>query len=204
MKADRGFWARRKAAVEAEAATERTLAADREAALREAELAERPDAEVLAELDLPDPDTLKAGDDFKAFLVKAVPRHIQRRALRKLWTSNPVLACVDGLNDYDDDYLAGSFNQPPLRTGYQVGRGMLAHLEAVAKPVAEALAETGTEDADADAAETVDTLAEAAADSVIVDAEAAAMPTLQSEADDTPDEMPAPRRMRIRFEEETA
>jgi hypothetical protein len=35
---------------------------------------------------------------------------------------------VDGLNDYDDDYLTGSVGQGAIKTSYQVGKGMLAHL----------------------------------------------------------------------------
>ena len=91
-------------------------------------LAEKTDVEILEELGLPDPDAMVQGDDFKAFLSKTVPAHLRKRALRKLWRSNPVLACVDGLNDYDDDYLTGSYGQGPISTTYQVGKGMLSHL----------------------------------------------------------------------------
>jgi hypothetical protein len=35
---------------------------------------------------------------------QAVPEELRRLALRKLWRSDPVLANVDGLNDYDLDY----------------------------------------------------------------------------------------------------
>ena len=91
-------------------------------------LAEKTEVEVLEELGLPDPDAMVQGDDFKAFLSKTVPAHLRKRALRTLWRSNPVLACVDGLNDYDDDYLTGSYGQGPISTTYQVGKGMLSHL----------------------------------------------------------------------------
>ena len=53
------------------------------------------DNEILEKLKLPDPETMKAGDDFKVFLNKTVPEHIKKRALRKLWVSNPVLANLD-------------------------------------------------------------------------------------------------------------
>ncbi|MFD2739446.1 DUF3306 domain-containing protein [Sulfitobacter aestuarii] len=128
MSAPDSFWARRRAAVQAEAeaeAAEVQAARERE---EEAALAERSDAEILAELDLPDPDTLEKGDDFSAYLARAVPERIRQRALRRLWRSNPVLACVDGLNDYDEDYLAASIDNGPVRTSYQVGRGLTAHL----------------------------------------------------------------------------
>ncbi|WP_138935449.1 DUF3306 domain-containing protein [Roseovarius arcticus] len=127
------FWDRRRAAVEAE--TEANAAAQQAALeLHEQEaLAEKSDEEILAELELPDPDTLTKGDDFAAFMAKAVPEHLRKRALRKLWRSNPVLACVDGLNDYDDDYLAGSYGNAPIQTNYQVGKGLLAHVLKVAQ-----------------------------------------------------------------------
>ncbi|MFX0540898.1 DUF3306 domain-containing protein [Roseovarius sp. S4756] len=126
------FWARRRAAVKAEAEAE---AAAEQAAInarQQQALAEKSDEEILAELALPDPDTLTKGDDFAAFMSKAVPEHLRKRALRQLWRSNPVLACVDGLNDYDDDYLASSYGNAPLKTNYQVGKGLLTHVLEVA------------------------------------------------------------------------
>jgi hypothetical protein len=136
------------------------------------------------------------------FLSKAVPAHIRKRALRKLWRSNPVLACVDGLNDYDDDYLTGSFGQDPIKTSYQVGKGMLAHLleverqkEVLSAPAAEDVCELEDEpvmqaqEADAEQEDTsVSTEALAAADDAIVEELAA----------------PAPRRMQFQFEDDTA
>lgn len=119
------FWDRRRAAVQAEAEAEAQAALD----LQEQQaLADKTDDDILAELGLPDPDTLTKGDDFTAFMAKAVPEHIRKRALRKLWRSNPVLACVDGLNDYDDDYLTGSYGNRAIATSYQVGKGLLAHV----------------------------------------------------------------------------
>ena len=38
---------------------------------------DRPDEEVLEELGLPDPDTMKPGDNFAAFMSKAVPTAAQ-------------------------------------------------------------------------------------------------------------------------------
>ncbi|MEH6644754.1 DUF3306 domain-containing protein [Sulfitobacter sp.] len=121
-------WSRRRAAVAQEAAAEELAAEEAVIAKQHEALAEKSDAEILEDLGLPDPDTMVQGDDFKAFLTKTVPAHLRKRALRNLWRSNPVLACVDGLNDYDDDYLTGSFGQGPISTSYQVGKGMLFHL----------------------------------------------------------------------------
>lgn len=126
------FWERRRAAVraeaEAETAAQAAAAEAAEQAAQQQALAEKTDAEVLAELGLPDPDSLTKGDDFAAFMARAVPEHLRKRALRRLWRSDPVLACVDGLNDYDDDYLTGSTGNGPLQTSYKVGKGLLAHV----------------------------------------------------------------------------
>ena len=38
-----------------------------------------------------------------------MPEFIRRKALSKLWLSSPILANIDGLNDYDEDFtVAGS------------------------------------------------------------------------------------------------
>ena len=71
------------------------------------------------------PETLKDGDDFSAFMQAGVPQFLQKRALRVLWRSNPVLANLDGLNDYDDDFTSPELTQKVLATGYQVGRGFV-------------------------------------------------------------------------------
>lgn len=128
MSARSDFWARRKAAVAAEAEAESRAVAQAEAVAEQASLEDRTDAEILEELDLPDPDTLEQGDDFSAFLAKAVPERIRRRALRKLWLSNPILANVDELVDYGEDFTDKAMVIEGMQTAYQVGKGMLKHL----------------------------------------------------------------------------
>lgn len=56
------------------------------------------------ELDLPDVDSLDKDSDYTGFLREGVPEALRNRALRKLWLSDPVLANLDGLNDYDEDF----------------------------------------------------------------------------------------------------
>lgn len=166
MTADSTFWGRRRAAVKAE--EEAAVARQAPEEIVEEQLSpEKSDADILAELGLPDPDTMDKGDDFAAFMMQAVPEHIRKRALRKLWRSNPVLACVDGLNDYDDDYLTGSYGNASIKTSYQVGKGLLKHVlelaeqeaetKACAKPLDkhEKLAETETLEDPAPVAEAV-------------------------------------------------
>jgi Protein of unknown function (DUF3306) len=51
-----------------------------------------------------DIEKLEYDSDFTVFMDKKVPKALKRMALRKLWLSNPILANVDGLNDYDEDF----------------------------------------------------------------------------------------------------
>ena len=104
MSGEQDFWARRKAKVEAESLAEQAAVEQLALAEQHAALEEKTDAELLEELDLPDPDTMEMGDDFSVFMSKTVPDRIRRRALRTLWRSNPVLANVDMLVDYGDDF----------------------------------------------------------------------------------------------------
>lgn len=195
-------WSRRKAAVVAEAVAEERAAEDAVIAEQHESLAEKTEVEVLEELGLPDPDAMVQGDDFKAFLSKAVPAHLRKRALRTLWRSNPVLACVDGLNDYDDDYLAGSFGQGPISTTYQVGKGMLSHLLEVERQKKVLLApdeevavlEPKEEKLDYEGEESLDRL------------EAAVITPCDSEIEmqEAEPTMTTPRRMTFHFEDDAA
>ncbi|NVO23919.1 DUF3306 domain-containing protein [Donghicola sp. B5-SW-15] len=137
------FWSRRRAAVRAEAEAEVAEAARiaevQAETLRAKTEAEKTDEELLVELGLPDPDSLQAGDDFTAFMSRAVPARLRNRALRKLWVSNPVLANLDGLVDHAEDYTDVATVMPDMKTAYQVGKGMLAHVQELARQ-AEALA----------------------------------------------------------------
>lgn len=123
MTARPDFWSRRKALVEAE-----TLAGETTKLPPD----ERTETEILAELGLPDPAMLTKGDDFAAFMCRTVPEALRRKALRQLWRSNPVLANTDGLVDYGADYTASGNLNGSVRTAYQVGKGLLRHVEALA------------------------------------------------------------------------
>jgi len=140
------FWSRRKAQV---AAAEAAEAEARTVAQERAMLAERdakPDADILAEFDLPDPDTLRQGDDFSAFLQAAVPERLRRRALRRLWLSNPALANLDALVDYGEDYTDAATVVANLQTAYQVGRGIVRRVSDMAEAAADEDASRATAD----------------------------------------------------------
>ncbi len=118
-------WANRKAAVQAEAEALEATKAEAIIAEQHAALAEKPEAEVLAELELPNPDDMQAGDDFSAFMKETVPAALRNRALKRLWTSNPILANVDMLVDYGEDFTAAADPVGIVKTIYRVGKGML-------------------------------------------------------------------------------
>ncbi len=124
------FWSRRKAAVAAEREAEAEAVETKRRADAAAALDAKDDAEVLATLNLKAPEELQAGDDFTAFLREEVPARLRQRALRRLWASNPVLANVDGLVEYGEDYTDAATVVEKLQTVYRIGRGMVPETEA--------------------------------------------------------------------------
>ncbi len=96
-------------------------------------------------------EELDYDSDYKQFMEKDVTPEARQKALRKLWVSNPVLANMDGLDDYCEDYTDAAVCLPKgtMKTLYQYGRGFLdddevAEWEALgqeSKKVAEAEAQ---------------------------------------------------------------
>ncbi|SLN60501.1 hypothetical protein OCH7691_02663 [Oceanibacterium hippocampi] len=77
---------------------------------------------------LPDPEAMERDGDFTVFMKKDVPDAVRRLALRRLWRLDPVLANVDGLVDYGDDFTDAARVIPGMKTAYKVGRGFLKEL----------------------------------------------------------------------------
>jgi hypothetical protein len=102
----------------------------------EPELQEVPAPASKREPPLPALEDLTSESDYTAFLAKDVPEALTRAALRKLWTSDPVLANLDGLNHYDEDYNVIDKAITLAQTGYHPERGYLDALadEAEATP----------------------------------------------------------------------
>ena len=119
-------WSSRKRAVAEESAPEEGLpdapAPDTPADIQEGD---EDEAVLLERLGLPVPESLGPGDDFSVFMQSGVPEFLRRRALRRLWRSNPVLVNIDGLNDYDEDFTSPEETMKVLKTAYKVGRGFL-------------------------------------------------------------------------------
>ncbi|MFK7753013.1 MAG: DUF3306 domain-containing protein [Sedimentitalea sp.] len=202
------LWSRRRAAVQAEAEAEAKAAAHLETKAAQVALEDKSDAEILAELELPDPDSLATGDDISAFMSKAVPDRLRRRALRQLWRMNPMLAHVDGLVDYGEDFTDSATVVENLQTAYQVGKGMLAHIEEMARQQAEKDAEIAQDDAPVAPVEEPPVMAvrppEPApiADPEPAPVHAALQNETQENQSDTHFVAPVHRRMRIEFDPE--
>lgn len=96
--------------------------------------------ELLSELELaklPDPDTLDAASDFSVFMRPGVPPELRRRALRRLWRIDPIIATPDCIDDYYivNDFSDASTVVADLKTLYRVGRGMATAIaEAAEEP----------------------------------------------------------------------
>ena len=202
MSDEQDFWARRKAKVEAETLAEQAAVEQLVLAEQHAVLEEKTDAELLEELDLPDPDTLVMGDDFSVFMSKTVPDRIRRRALRTLWRSNPVLANVDMLVDYGDDFTDAAMAVENIQTAYQVGKGMLKHVQEMARQAEERENPTEPEVLEEeveDEAETLMAVSEGDAES------AEAVESYAELEEEHVDSLsPSPRRMKFVIEENAA
>jgi hypothetical protein len=202
LSGEQDFWARRKAKVEAETLAEQAAVEQLALAEQHAVLEEKTDAELLEELDLPDPDTLVMGDDFSVFMSKAVPDRIRRRALRTLWRSNPVLANVDMLVDYGEDFTDAAMAVENIQTAYQVGKGMLKHVQEMARQAEERENPTEPEVLEEEVEDEAETLMAVSE----YDAESAEAVEFYAELEEEQVDLlsPSPRRMKFVIEENAA
>ncbi len=125
MREDKGFlsrWSDRKLRPESDEA-DAALPTSDEAKPVEDEFEGKSDEEILSILELPEPDTLKLGDTVEKFMDNRVPERIRARALRAFWKTNPLLANIDGLDEYCDDYTDAAMVVENLQTIYEVGKG---------------------------------------------------------------------------------
>ena len=202
MSGEQDFWARRKAKVEAETLAEQAAVEQLVLAEQNAVLEEKTDAELLEELDLPDPSTLVMGDDFSVFMSKTVPDRIRRRALRTLWRSNPVLANVDMLVDYGEDFTDAAMAVENIQTAYQVGKGMLKHVQEMARQAEERENPTEPEVLEEEVEDEAETLMAVSE----YDAESAEAVEFYAELEEEQVDLlsPSPRRMKFVIEENAA
>lgn len=141
-------WARRKAESRAGTLADEVAAPDapapeeeqRDAALTgaDAEALETDEDHPAAGIDI---ESLDANSDFSVFMHEKVPQAIRRRALRKLWWSDPIYANLDGLNDYDEDFTDAALVVEGLKATYDEAVERMKKREAeeaATGPVAEA------------------------------------------------------------------
>lgn len=182
-----------------------------EETLGEDEFEGKSDDEILSILELPDPEKLKLGDTVEKFMDGRVPERIRARALRAFWKTNPVLANIDGLDEYCDDYTDAATVIENLQTIYEVGKGYaeqaLDALESLADDDTSTDDELGSEivaqvDTRLEHEEPVE-LEETPVESDAADQEATPQNHSLLLNDDIPEEIVtiAPRPRRMRFDE---
>ena len=145
----------------------------------------------IEELEAIDIDTLTYDNDFTIFMKSWVPGPLRQRALRKLWTTNPALAVLDGLNDYDLDYTDAAMQAGHVVSSYMPGRGY-ASLEEVAEKIADMATdetdETGAEEDEIPEFEAETDVAPEIAEHTQDDVQNVVDKPSQSAADQQPDE----------------
>ncbi len=142
-------WAKRKQAVreaeeleEVQAEAEVEAEADPETEEEAMALLAERDPELAEQISSLDLDNLAYEDDFTVFMQNKVPDIIRRKALSKLWLSHPLLANLDGLNEYDEDYTQAADAAEMVRKAFEAAR--LREEEAAKKKAKEALASNET------------------------------------------------------------
>ncbi len=101
------------------------------------------DPELADKIEATDISKLTYEDDFTVFMSKRVPEIIRRRALAQLWMSDPILANVDGLNDYDEDFKTAAELSKTITSSWEPGRG---YAKAEPEDDAELLADDAIDD----------------------------------------------------------
>lgn len=123
---------------------------DSERELTAEELEMQENQQAAEEVDL---ETLEYSSDYSVFMKRGVSDAVKNAAMQKLWRSNPMLAVLDGLNDYDED-----FGDPKLniyKSIWKVKSGFLNEEELNHKPAdkVQAVLDKLTKDAPAEIAD---------------------------------------------------
>jgi hypothetical protein len=93
---------------------------------------------------LPPIEELTAQSDYTAYLARGVPEALTRAALRTLWRSDPVLANLDGLNNYDEDYNVVDQAITAAQTSYRPGLGYFEEIETKLAQIDESAAQASS------------------------------------------------------------
>ena len=134
---------------------------------------------------------------------KEIPEFLRRKALRGLWKSNPVLAVLDGLNDYDEDYTLASTAGQTVTSLYKVGEGLVDK----ARKAADVVEDQSIEQVRLSTDESDSTITQEPEPDDTLEPEDMATPTeppeqqLAQQETSQPEEQPEPRfRPRMRFD----
>jgi len=162
-----------------------------------------PEHELLEKYGLPDPENIQLGTDITGFMRKEIPEFLRRKALRGLWKSNPVLAVLDGLNDYDEDYTLASTAGQTVTSLYKVGEGLVDK----ARKAADVVEDQSIEQVRLSTDESDSTITQEPEPDDTLEPEDMATPTeppeqqLAQQETSQPEEQPEPRfRPRMRFD----
>lgn len=203
-------WARKKAEAGKQAEQPPPSVVEPGPAPEEQELAlneSLPEHELLEKYGLPDPENIELGTDITGFMRKEIPEFLRRKALRGLWKSNPVLAVLDGLNDYDEDYTLASTAGQTVTSLYKVGEGLVDK----ARKAADVVEDQSIEQVRLSTDESDSTITREPEPDNTLEPEEMATPTEPSEQqlaqqqsnqpEEQPEEQPEPRfRPRMRFD----
>ncbi len=133
-------------------------------------------------------DKLDMSSDYTRFMQKNVPEAIRQKALRRLWTSDPIFSSIEQFNEYGGDFTDKAVAVAPgtLQTAWRIGKGFLndaevAEWDKLGKPEVDAVAEAQGESEAAPEAQVADAtsageraVAEAEPDAPVPDTVAAA------------------------------
>jgi hypothetical protein len=89
---------------------------------------------------LPAVDALNEASDFSVFMAEGVPEGVRRAALRRLWRLDPVLANLDGMNDYEEALSIVGGASVAVRTTFDVLSGAMPNPQTQASDTDEASA----------------------------------------------------------------
>ncbi len=70
-----------------------------------------------------DLQNLDKDSDFSLFMKDGVPDALRRKAYRLLWKTDPILANIDGLNDYDDDFADTTLIMKSFQSAWDINKG---------------------------------------------------------------------------------
>ncbi len=154
----------------------------------------------LTEDDFADVDfaALDMQSDYARFMQKGVPEAIRQKALRQLWSSDPVFSAIEPFNEYGGDFTDKAVAVAPgtLQTAWRIGKGFLTDEEAAEwdalgkpavpkeEPVSERIAEAEAVPRDATASVSNDLPAEPTAIASVSPAPEAPTDAAPEEAED--------------------